>query len=137
MTNKRGRISAADLSIVHIDTARTIEPPADLKDKEAAIFRDVVASCSPRHFCASDIPMLVSFATATVLTRHYASLIGEQPNALKDWEVACRMQTSLATKLRLTPQTRYGPKASSTLSNEEARGMPRPWEVHASPGGDL
>jgi hypothetical protein len=134
MTNKRGRVSAADLSIVHIDTARTLDPPADLKAKEAEIFREVVASCSPRHFCQSDIPMLVSFATATALARHYAGLIGEQADAFKNWEAACRMQTSLATKLRLTPQTRYRPTTAATISNDEAVNAPRPWDLQHNKG---
>jgi hypothetical protein len=51
---------------VPIDVARKpIEPPADLKAQEAAIFRQVVASCDANHFRKSDIPILTAFATAT------------------------------------------------------------------------
>ena len=76
---KRGRKSAAELSVVPIDVGRVrIEPPKELEVKAAELFRDVVASCEPRHFRKSDIPLLANFARATYLAGHYSKMVGEQ-----------------------------------------------------------
>jgi hypothetical protein len=108
---KPGRRSVEDLSVVSLASVRKpIEPPKGLKPQEEAIFVEVVAACSPDHFRKSDIPMLTAFATATHLSRFYATRIGESDGALKAWEAATRVQISLSTKLRLTPSTRLDPK---------------------------
>ena len=54
--------------------------------------------------------MLTAFATATHLSRFYADQIGETETAFKNWEAAVRLQISLASKLRITPQSRCDPK---------------------------
>jgi phage terminase small subunit len=126
--NKRGRQSLADLSVVPIDVARRpIEPPADLKPKEAEIFRQVVASCDANHFRKSDIPIVTAFATATHLSRFYADRIGESEGAFTQWEKASRLQISLATKLRLTPQARAHPATVARMPDPHTPGE-APWE---------
>ena len=45
-----------------------------IKPQEAAIFREVVASCDPTHFRKSDVPILATLCTATYLSRFYADL---------------------------------------------------------------
>ena len=125
---KRGRASTAELSIVPIDSARKpIEPPAELKAKEAEIFRQVVASCEANHFRKSDIPILTAFATATHLSRFYADRIGESEGAFKQWEAASRLQISLATKLRITPQARSHPMTVARMPEPHDAGT-APWE---------
>ena len=129
MTEKRGRKSAEELSVVHLASARKpIEPPAGLKQQEAAIFRQTVAACAANHFRKADIPVLIAFATATHLSRFYAEQIGETETAFKNWEAAVRLQISLATKLRITPQSRYDPK---TIARHEPHDGPAPWEPPA------
>ena len=125
---RRGRTSGAELSVVPIDVARKpIQPPADLKAQEAAIFRQVVASCNSNHFRKSDIPILTAFATATHLSRFYAESIGESSDAFKNWEAAVRLQVSLATKLRIhAAVSRYDPK---TIGRREPQDRPPPWET--------
>jgi hypothetical protein len=126
MTDKRGRKSAEELSIVSLASARKpIEPPADLKAPEARIFNQVVDACAPNHFRKSDIPILTAFATATHLSRFYAERIGETETAFKNWEAAVRLQLSIGTKLRLTPQSRYDPK---TVARDIPHDGPAPWE---------
>jgi hypothetical protein len=84
MTEKRGRKSAEELSLVNLASARKpIEPPAGLKPQEAAIFRQTVAACAANHFRKADIPVLTAFATATHLSRFYAELIGESADAFR------------------------------------------------------
>ena len=77
------------------------------------------------HFRKADIPVLTTFATATHLSRFYADQIGETETAFKNWEAAVRLQISLATKLRITPQSRYDPK---TIARHEPHDGPAPWE---------
>ncbi|MGA8436530.1 MAG: hypothetical protein WB713_17460 [Methyloceanibacter sp.] len=128
MTKKRGRKSSEELSLIHLATARKpIEPPATLKAPEARIFREVVASCAVNHFRKADI---TAFATATHLSRFYADQIGETETAFKNWEAAVRLQISLATKLRITPQSRYDPK---TIARNEPSDGPAPWEPTVAP----
>ena len=52
----------------------------------------------------------------------HTELIGESADAFKNWEAAVRLQVSLATKLRITPQ--YDPK---TIARREPQ-LP-PWET--------
>ena len=128
MTEKRGRKSSEELSLIHLATARKpIEPPATLKAPEARIFGKVVASCAVNHFRKADI---TAFATATHLSRFYADQIGETETAFKNWEAAVRLQISLATKLRITPQSRYDPK---TIARNEPSDGPAPWEPTVAP----
>jgi len=95
------------------------QPPPELKAKEAEIFRQVVASCDANHFRKSDIPILTAFATATHLSRFYA--------AFKQWEAASRLQISLATKLRITPQARSHPMTVARMPEPYDPGT-APWE---------
>jgi phage terminase small subunit len=111
---------------VCIDTQRKpLEPPQGLQPQEEEIFRELVASCDPRHFRKADIPMLVSYCTATHLARCYASDIGDDPTALKAWTECTKLQISLATKLRLTPSSRLDRK---TVGREEQPLGKRPWD---------
>ena len=79
------------------------------------------------HFRKADI---TAFATATHLSRFYADQIGETETAFKNWEAAVRLQISLATKLRITPQSRYDPK---TIARNEPSDGPAPWEPTVAP----
>ena len=58
--------------------------------------------------------MLVSYVQATLLSR----VTARDPKMIAVWEKATRMQATLATRLRLAPQSRTDPK---TL----ARGLQR------------
>lgn len=37
--------------------------------------------------------------------------------------------SSLATRLRLTPQSRYRPRAAATAGSKPGADVPRPWEI--------
>ena len=127
MAIHRGRKSAAELSIVPIDAGRVrIEPPDQLEAEAAQIFREVVSSCEPRHFRKSDIPLLANFARATYLAGHYSRKVGELDGAFKSWCEATKIQMQLATKLRLTPQTRTDSRAADRST--DTSDIPAPWE---------
>ena len=108
---KRGRASAAQLSVVPIAAKRKpIECPPDLDPTAAKLFRELVASLPPDHFHVSDIPLLVSYCHATIIARKcYKNLLKDR-DFFHDWERACRTQATFATRLRLAPQSRVDPK---------------------------
>jgi hypothetical protein len=121
---QRGRRSAASLVVLpNVDgSPRRLEPPTDLRADERALFAQLVNACSPRHFVESDLPLLISFCQATLLARN------SYPKRLADWERAVRIQALLATRLRLSVQSRVDPKTIARAAAKERTG-PAPWEV--------
>jgi hypothetical protein len=119
---QRGRKSAASLAILNVNGKQTrLSAPPSLDDNERALFDELVAACDPSHFRESDIPLLVSFVQATLIARGAA----HEPERIAMWEKATRMQATLATRLRLAPQSRLDPK---TVGRREVPTGPRPWE---------
>lgn len=122
---KRGRQSAEDVqteaAIAHLKAStQPIEPPDHLEGDVRRVFCETVASVSRSHFTDGDIPMLETFAKATLCTRKLEDFA--------DWEKAARLQASLATRLRLTPQSRYDTRAAGRKANELPSDRRRPWE---------
>ena len=102
-----------------------LDPPLHLTDVERSLFTELVAACSPRHFVASDLPLLVSFVQATLLARQAITRASTDASMLSTWEKACRMQATLATRLRLAPQSRYDPKS---VARQQPSRFPLPWQ---------
>jgi phage terminase small subunit len=131
---QRGRKSIASLSLVHIDVMRKpIEPPASLQRQAKVIFHEIVASVDPKHFRRCDVPLVASLAMATHMVKFYSSLIGEEdhPTAFRAWSDAVKLQISLSTKLRLTPQSRYDARAANREAEPQQDASP-PWEFSSS-----
>jgi hypothetical protein len=63
----------------------------------------------------------VSFVQATLVVRSSAN----KSDQFESWEKAMRLQISLATKLRLTPSSRFDP---TTIGRQRQPAPPRPWE---------
>ena len=127
---QRGRKSAASLAALSIDgQPLRLDPPADLSDAERNVFVEVTNACGSRHFVASDLPLLVSFAQTTVIARGAATSAASDLQALAVWEKAVRLQAMLATRLRLSPQSRLDPKTvarrhwDGDLGNKRVRGQ--------------
>jgi hypothetical protein len=121
---KRGRTSLAELSVVSIDaTTKPIEPPEFLTPKEAKLFREVVASVSPKHFVPSDAHLLATFVQVTLTGRE---AIKGLPDTIGIWDRCVKTQAILATKLRLAPQSRLDQRAAGRSTRE----MPTktPWD---------
>jgi len=113
---KRGRQSAADLSVVRLHPAspRRLEPPHDLTPAEAALFRATVAASAPGHLVETDVPLLVSYVQATLTSRRAAKAIAISADreTVNVWDRATRLQAALAVKLRLAPQSRLDAKVT-------------------------
>jgi P27 family predicted phage terminase small subunit len=91
-----------------------LRPPADLPAAETEIFISVVGGVDQQNFRPSDLPLLVEYCTAAVQAREAAaqlrregSTIGRHINPLiAVQEKSVRAMAMLATKLRLSPQSR-------------------------------
>jgi hypothetical protein len=120
---QRGRRSSASLvALPNVEgKPPRLSPPAYLNAKERKLSIDLVASCDPRHFVESDVPLLTSFVQATLLSRSAA----RKPKDIAIWEKAVRAQATLATPLRLAPQARTDPK---TIACQQPYRGPCPWE---------
>ena len=121
---QRGRRSAANLATPRINgEPPRLNPPAHLSVGERALFEELIAACDPAHFRESDQPLLSSYVQATLIARDAA----RDPDKIMLWERAVRMQATLATRLRLSPQSRTDPK---TIARQQAYQGPPPWAIH-------
>src|SRR5262245_39476596 len=100
-------------------TPTRIEPPKNLTKAERALFHKLVLSVQPKHFAPSDAPLLSRYCKAlirndevdTILERQ--GLVGDDGKPSQWLRVQEKLDhtiTSLATKLRLTPSSRMGPR---------------------------
>jgi hypothetical protein len=121
---QRGRKTAGKIGAVGINPP-PLTPPTFLTTDEQALFTEIVDACDVRHFRVQDLPMLSSYVQACFLARTTAKCAADDPEMVTIWVTAVRAQLTLATKLRLTPQTRSDPK---TLARKEPYVGPRPWD---------
>ncbi len=118
----RGRKSLASLTTLKVDgSASRLLPPASITNEEQALFSELVEACDASHFRDSDIPLLVSYIQSTLISRCAA----HDPDKITIWEKATRMQATLATRLRLSPQSRADPK---TVGRQQPFVGRKPWE---------
>lgn len=124
---KRGRQSPAELSVVSINaTIKPIDPPDHLSSKEAKLFREITASVHPGHFVASDVHLLCAFVQATLVAR---DAMKDLPDLLALWDRSTKLQATLATRLRLSPQSRADFKVVARMARDhKAVKDLRPWE---------
>jgi hypothetical protein len=69
--------------VARIDLARQGSP---LTDDERRVFVELIGACNPRHFVASDLPLVIAFVQATVLSQHSAGAARKDDDALARWE---------------------------------------------------
>lgn len=119
------RRSAASLAVVPLDTrAVRLRPPKDLPQPEADVFVALVAANPPSHFRESDLPLLLQYVAAAVLSERAlaelrsAPLIEGRPSPwLTVFEKASRATLGLSMRLRVSPQSR--------MANNPSRPAPR------------
>jgi phage terminase small subunit len=110
----------ADIVVINTQHLR-LKPPAYLKPEAKAVFEEVVNATAPSHFTRAEAPVLGLYCNAIHLARHYASKIGTDGDAGQNhkwWVENTRLACSLATKLRLTPSSRFDGRASEKKSHE-------------------
>lgn len=143
MTAKRGRKSAAELSVVSSGGFdHRPDPPANLTPRQADIWKETVASEAADFFKTAALQALLTdychhresaeilnstihpFTAEDIADQegvdHYRKLLRMRDNEVKS-------AAQLATKLRLTNQSRYVPHAAATASRR-ATAAKKPWE---------
>ncbi len=105
---QRGRPSSVLTFPIVDGSPSRLQPPASLRKAERTVFVQVINACSPHHFSEADLPLLISHAQAAAMAHRMAG----HPDKAAIWERATRLQMSLATRLRITPQSRMDRKAA-------------------------
>ena len=135
---KRGRKSAAELAVAPVVT---VEPrataPDELTEHEARIWDAIIASMPGDWFRAETHPLLIQYCRHSVAAWRISLLI-QQTEEDEDgfdetrWLRLQRAQVqqsgalaALATKMRLSQQSRYGARAAATATQYTG---PKPWE---------
>jgi hypothetical protein len=134
----RGRKSAASLTVVPAGIPARMEPPQGLPDSQAGLWREIVQDKPVDWFAPDNAPLLVEYVRAVDMCNALAmqieaTLAGGDPvetalllkGFLDMRDKEAKRATSIATKLRLTQQSRYTPQAANT-ANKKASGA-RPW----------
>jgi hypothetical protein len=136
----RGRKSTAALSVVATSLPQRIEPPQDLTESQATLWREIVAGKPVDWFAADNAPLLVEYVRAVdmgnrlalkiecLLAGNDAAEITAHLKGLLDMrDKEAKRATSIATKLRLTQQSRYTPQAAATADRKAGVGS-KPWQ---------
>ena len=130
------RKSAASLSIVPRLSGQTVPEPSDLTEAELGLWREIVTTKPAEWFGADSAPVLKEYVRAAVAcdllaVRVREAIQGGDAEAVKFFldmrDKESRRAVSLATKLRLTQQSRYGAR-SADRADRRANGA-RPWQV--------
>jgi hypothetical protein len=133
----RGKKSVGELSVVAL-SARRPEPPAELTAAEAVIWGAVVGTKPPDWFAADSFPLLVAYCRAIAVSNGLARAIStfddeglsdaqalaQYDKLLQMQERQCRLIASLATRMRLSQQSRFDRKKAGA----SAPPGPPPWE---------
>jgi phage terminase small subunit len=130
--------SAASLEVFQGGRGQLPEAPAFLTSSQSEIWRAVVSTKPFDWFAADSFPVLTAYCRAVDMDNEISAAIDAFDRSmtvgegLKHWKSLIKMQreqqahvATLATKLRLTPQSRYTPKSGAT-ANAKA-GIERPW----------
>jgi hypothetical protein len=119
---QRGRKSAASLVGPPVTgKPPRITAPSSLSIAEQTLFNELTGACDSSHFRKSDLPLLISYVQATRI----AQAAAQAPETIAIWEKATRLQATLATRLRLSPQSRIDPK---TLGRQDQPNLCKPWD---------
>lgn len=114
-----GRKSAAELEVVQIGTARPRpEPPLDLTEEQAEVWRSIVDRLPPDWFATENQPLLAQYCRHTVSARRLGEVLAiversserniyEYDRLLAMQERESRAMSSLATRMRLTQHSVY------------------------------
>jgi phage terminase small subunit len=130
---ERGRKNALEASVVPINGLDRPKPPSTLTDEQQAIWLKVVDALPADWFRPEAIEVLVMYCRHAVTARRVADLIkrmeaevdfdvAEYDRLLKMQEREGRALSSLATRLRITPQ------ATRDSKSKKPSQVKRPWE---------
>ena len=130
------RKSAAALAVVPKGKPDSRTPaPDDLNEAERAMWAEIVDTKPADWFDLDSVPVLKEYIRAAMTCDRLAGMVeevmaegdGRDVKTVLDMrDKEARRVASLATKLRLTQQSRYTPQSAAT-ANRKAGGK-RPWQ---------
>ena len=130
-----GRQSAASLVVAPVSPWARLEPPETLTEAQARVWREVVATKPVEWFKADSAPVLEAYCQSVENYRRTATALDQTDSCdLQTYRVLselvikqANLVAALATKLRLTPQSRYTPQAAAT-ADRKSGDVRKPWE---------
>ena len=140
---QRGRKSAAELAIAPAGgIPNRPDPPEAFTEVQAALWLAIVAEKPAGWFDAASEPLLASYCRGVVFVQELAAEIAALgKRCLRDPDKLRRLEklnvlldkqekrlVSIATKLRLTQQSRYNAAAADTAARNAVK--PKLWEVN-------
>lgn len=143
MTRRGKEQDPAGAEVITGGFGKRPEPPSEINEAEAAIWRETTASEPGDFFNTAPLRALLkdycrhrsaSEKISEVINVFQAEWLKNAEGAkryyglLKMRDLESRAAADKATKLRLTNQARYTPQAASTASARAPKG-PRPWEM--------
>lgn len=130
------RRSTASLSVVPIGMPARLTPSNDLPEAQRALWLAIVESKPVEWFGEDSAPLLKEYVRAVTMcdlleAQVQAAIAGGDSTEVKGYldmrDKESRRVASLATKLRLTQQSRYTPQAASTANKRIGAGA-KPWQ---------
>ncbi|HUX23214.1 MAG TPA: hypothetical protein VMV87_01230 [Burkholderiales bacterium] len=130
------RKSTASLSVVQVGVRVRLPAPADLTPEQAALWTAAVESKPIDWFAEDSSPLLKEYVRACCMTdwmetQVQAAMVGADGAALGSFmklrDMESKRVASMATKLRLTQQSRYTPAAAATADKKAGSGG-KPWQ---------
>lgn len=117
-----------------LETIERVRPPHDLTDEEVEVWAAVAGAEPADWFSPSTVPLLAQYCRHVVGARRIAELIeratGDPALTVSDYDRLLKMQeresraiASLATKMRIAPQS-----TTNHRGNKRPRVAKRPWE---------
>jgi hypothetical protein len=145
MRGRGGRKSAASLSVVNVLGNDRPAPPDDLAETEAKEWREIAGRMPPDWFTRENFPLLAEYCRHIVRARDLAQDITAfkrfppevrlTSDGIQRYDMLLRMadreratMVNLATKMRLTQQSRYrADKAAPAV--DRGKTVSKPWEM--------
>jgi hypothetical protein len=128
-----GRKSLASLSVLPAMATKPPPPPEKLSEPEKALWRETTAALRPNWFQGCE-PVLEAYVGSVMMGREISDTLATcSPSSDKFADLVrlrCNVSAtiaSLATKLRLTPQSS---RDSRNVKHVSTR--PKPWQIRAS-----
>jgi hypothetical protein len=139
---ERGRKSTASLSVIPGGIDRRPEPPAEVTEPEAEVWTRTVEGEAADVFGTAALQQMLKDYCRHVIAAERLGLVieanmqtTESEVSIKDLDCLLKMRdretkaiSDKATKLRLTNQSRYTPRAAGTAAKNSAQAS-KPWQM--------
>ena len=132
---QRGRDSLENLTVITTLPGQRPQPPDTMIRPEADIWRAVVATKPADWFDAGSLPLLADYCTACVQQEKVRLALNtecktteELDRLSKTLDRLAKLKTTLATKMRLSQQSRYRADAADVAAKRGGSTPTKPWE---------